>query len=250
MSDLRVDQILFDVTARAAVASSASERVTLPGALCTACAAALPVTGVGLSLMNKQGPAGPVAATDDLAILMEELQFSLGEGPCIDSSTMGRPVLQPQLRATGPDRWPGYGRAAVDAGIEAIFTFPLQIGSIRLGVLDLYRDTPGPLTPAALSEALGFADAAVRILLHLQDQMPLDGDLHPDLASINNRDEVHQATGMIAVQAGVGITDALLLLRARAYAEQSSIMATAHQVITRTLRFPAITTDRPEGCLP
>ncbi len=245
MSDLRVEQILAGILAQAADQSSVSGRVTLPGALCAACAATLPVTGVGLALMDRQGPAGLVAVTDGVVTVMEELQFSLGEGPCLDSSRLGRPVLQPELRVTGPERWPGFGRAAVESGIEAIFAFPLQVGGSRLGVLGLYRDTPGPLSPDALGEALNFADAAVQVLLHLQDQMPLGSDLHPDLAGVNSRVEVHQATGMVAVQACVGVPEALLLLRAHAYAEQRSILATAHDVVTRTLRFPSITTQEP-----
>lgn len=104
-------------------------------------------------------------------------------------------------------------------------------------MLDLYRDTPGMLRPDALREALHFADASVRILLHLQDQMPLGGRLHPDLASLNSRREVHQATGMIAVRAGVNINDALLLLRAHAYSAERSILSVAHEVVTHALRF-------------
>lgn len=229
----RVQQILL--------AAGAADRrgSTLPAVLCKACAAGLPVTGVGLILMNDQGPAGLAAATDGPASTMEELQFTLGEGPCVDASVGGRPVLQPELRKTGPSRWPGFGPAAVDAGIEAIFAFPLQVGSIRLGVLDLYRDVPGTLSDLELAEALAFADAATRVLLHLQDQMPLDAGLHPDLVGgAHHRPEVHQATGMISVQADVGLTEALLLLRARAYSSERSIVDVARDVVARTLRFP------------
>lgn len=208
--------------------------------LCAVCAEALPVTGVALALVDEQGPAGPAVATDGLSKLLEEPQFSLGEGPRFDSSTQARSVLQPQLRATGPARWPGLGRAAVEARIEAIFTFPLQVGSIRLGMLDRYRDTPGMLCPEALREALHFADASVRILLHPQDQMPLGGRLHPDLAGVSSRREVHQATGMIAVRAGVNINDAVLLLRAHAYSAERSILSVDHEVVTPALRFNTV----------
>ncbi len=233
----RVEQIL---TEAAQDVESACGALSLPGVVCAACVSALPVTGAGLVLMSEHGLAGLVGATDVRATVLEELQFNLGEGPCIDASTMGRPVLQPQLRATGTPRWPAFGRDAVDAGVEAIFAFPLQVGRIRLGVLDLYRDTPGTLGAAALREALCFADASLRMLLHLQDQQPLDGQLHPDLASVNSRLAVHQATGMIAVQARVGIADALLLLRARAYCDTRSLAVSAEEVITGTLRFTPV----------
>lgn len=228
----RVTQILE------AAAVGAAKGGTLPQSLCAACAEALPISGVGLALMSERGHEGLVAATDGLATAMEELQFSLGEGPCVDASTVGRPVLQSDLRHSGPQRWPGFGPAALEAGIAAIFALPLQVGRIRLGVLDLYRDAPGPLTPDQLTEALSYADAATAVLLNLQDRQPLNGDLHPDLIDPSqNLAEVHQATGMIAVQAAVGLAEALLLLRANAYGSERSILAAAYDVLHHRLRF-------------
>lgn len=211
---------------------------TLPELLCDRCADALSVTGVGLALMTKEGHEGVVAATDGPARVMEDLQFTLGEGPCVDASTEGRPVLQPDLAKTAPARWPAFGPAVLDAGVAAIFAFPLQVGGIRLGVLDLYRDTAGNLEAGQLSDALVYADAAVVILLHLQNQMGPGDGLHPQLAdALGSRPEVHQATGMIAVQAAVGLAEALLLLRARAFAVERPILDLARDVVGRRLRF-------------
>ena len=159
---------------------------------------------------------------------LEDLQFSLGEGPCVDASELGRPVLQPELSKTAATLWPGFGPAAVDAGIAAIFAFPLHVGGIRLGVLDLYRDAAGTLGVSDLREALSFADAATRVVLHLQDQME---------DRTRYRSEVHQATGMVAVQASVPLRDALLMLRARAYASERKLSDLAHDVVARTVRF-------------
>ena len=98
MTSLRATQILSGVSDGVTAVSG------LPQRLVSACARALPVTGVGLVLMNDAGPAGTVAITDGPAATMEELQFTLGEGPCIDASRTGRPVLQPDLAVTGPAR--------------------------------------------------------------------------------------------------------------------------------------------------
>lgn len=233
MATKRVQEIVA-----AATASAAESGQTISEAVCAACLEAMPVSGVGLALMSARGPEGLVAATDERATTMEELQFNLGEGPCVDASTEGRPVLQPDLIKTAPQRWPGFGPAALEAGIAAIFAFPLQVGRIRLGVLDLYRDTPGGLTPDELSEALAFADAATTLLLDPRAGEPGDGGLHPDLASSSHDvAEVHQATGMIAVQAGVGLTEALLLLRAYSFSSERSLLSVACEVVLRQLRF-------------
>jgi GAF domain len=123
-----------------------------------------------MSLATDAGPAGTVAAPDGPAAAMEELQFTVGEGPCVDSSRTGRPVLAPDLAHTGSGRWPGFSAGALDAGIRAVFALPLQVGAGRVGVLDLYRDRAGALSPEELADALTFADAATTILLHLQGQ--------------------------------------------------------------------------------
>jgi hypothetical protein len=209
--------------------------------LCQDCAETLPITGVGLALMNDSGHQGVVAATDGPARVMEELQFALGEGPCLDASKARSPVLQPDLSRTAVARWPGFGPAALEAGIAAIFAFPLHVGAIRIGILDLYRDTPGSLNPAVFAEALAYADAAVLVLMHLQGQIPPAGELHPALDPIENRAEVHQATGAISVTADVSLAEALLLLRAHAFAAQRPILEAAREVLAGTLRI-----DSPE----
>lgn len=205
----------------------------LPGRLAAACVRSLPVTGVGMALMTEEGPAGIVAATDGAAIELEQLQFTLGEGPCVDASETGRPVLQPDLARTAPLRWPAFAHGALEAGIRAVFAFPLRVGAIRVGVLDLYRDQAGPLSEAELTEALCFADAATLVLLHEQAGSQVRGATPP----FDDRAEVHQATGVISVQASVGLAEALVLLRARAFAEGRPLGEVAQDVLSGGLDF-------------
>jgi GAF domain-containing protein len=211
---------------------------SLPSRLCAACLSALPVSGVGAALMTDDGPSGVVlAATDDRARNVEELQFALGEGPCVEASNGSQPVLEPDLATAGSPRWPRFGAAVHHAGIRAVFAFPLRVGAIRVGVLDLYRDAPGPLTLHELTEALAFADAATAVILHLQDH---DGDTSAEavlIGPIDDRAEVHQATGMITIQLGVSLTEALLRLRAYAYASGRTVSSVAADVVTRRLHF-------------
>jgi hypothetical protein len=209
----------------------------LPGRLVTMCTSCVPVTGAGIIVMADSGPGAMLASTDGPARIMEELQFTLGEGPCVDASTSGRPVLQPELARTGSQRWPAFAAGALDAGVRAIFAFPLQVGGIRVGVLDLYRDVEGSLDDRELALALAFADAATSILLQLQAR-PGSDDREAGLVElIEDRAEVHQATGMVSVQAGRSLAAALVLLRAHSYAAERPILDVARQVIARTLRF-------------
>jgi hypothetical protein len=204
----------------------------LPDRLVRMCARTLPVSGVGLALMTDDGPAGTVAVSDGGALQLEELQFTLGHGPCVDASRTGRPVLAPDLAATSPRTWPEFGAGADAAGLRAVFAFPLRIGGIRLGVLDLYRDIAGELSRKDLADALTYADAATQLLLDLQAQDTARGVRAPHaLPLLDDRAEVHQATGVVSVHAGVSLTQALALLRARAYAEGRPIADLARDVL-------------------
>ncbi|MFG1818235.1 GAF and ANTAR domain-containing protein [Kribbella sp. NPDC049174] len=232
MGSLRVHQILVAVlTAHADAVGSALDR------LCAACVDELPVSGAGLALMTSAGHGGTLAASGGPAEAMENLQNGLGEGPCLDAFRDGRPVLQSDLASTGTALWPGFVSGALEAGVTAAFAFPLQVGAIRLGVLDLYRDATGPLTGAELTLALDFAAAATTLVLDLQNKTA-PGELHPHLAdAAAGHREIHQATGMITVQATVGMTEALLLLRARAYADERPLLDLAKDVVARRLTF-------------
>jgi hypothetical protein len=220
----------------AALAGSA-DVTELPTRLLRACSDALPVTGVGLALMTERGPAGTIAATDGPAAELEDLQFTLGEGPCVDASESGRPVLQPDLAATAPQRWPAFAGGALAAGVRAVFALPLRVGAIRLGVLDLYRDTPGTLSAGELAEALSYSDAATLLLLHLQAGGSVAGPPWESMPVLDDRAEVHQATGVVSVHAGVSLGEALLLLRARAFAEHRAIGDLARDVLDGMVDF-------------
>jgi hypothetical protein len=208
-----------------------------PARLCAECLSALSVSGVGVALMTADGPSGVVlAATDGRARQLEELQFALGEGPCVEASGSGHPVLQQDLAAAGSPRWPRFGAAALEAGVAAIFAFPLRVGAIRVGVLDLYRDTPGPLSAPDLADALAFTDAATVVVLDLQDHEAHSGSTALT-GPIDSQAVVHQATGMITIQLGVNLADALLRLRAHAYATGQTVSTVATDVVNRRLYF-------------
>jgi GAF domain-containing protein len=205
----------------------------LPVRLCAEALSALPVTGVSVALMTAGGPKAIVlAATDRRSRQLEEAQSGFGEGPGVDAFHTGRPVLQPDLAMAGPTRWPKFCKTVVPIGIRAVFAFPLAAGDTPLGTLDLYRDAQGRLTRPELVDALAFADAATVVLLHLRDRSRLDGGRSAVTGPV-----VHDAAGMITVQLGVSHAEALLRLRAHAYATGRTITAVAADVVGRRLHF-------------
>jgi GAF domain/ANTAR domain len=203
--------------------------------LCLALTRALPAAGAGITVMIDHGTQGVAAASDALSSQIEELQFTLGEGPCIEANALQRPVLVADLDGDSAQRWPVYAPAAQVHGVRAVFAFPLQIGAAHLGVLDVYRDRPGPLGREALTLALTFAEVALSTMLDRQARTGPD-EAARDLDDVMlPRMEVYQAQGMLQVQLGVSAGEALTRLRAHAYVHDRGLSDLARDVIDRRL---------------
>jgi ANTAR domain/GAF domain len=220
-----------------AIARDVEDDRVLAGEICRACVQGLDIDGAAMSLLTADPLRETVFASDATADLLEDLQFSLGEGACIDAAVSRRPVLVADMNDPAQTaRWPVYAAAVAEqTGVRAIFALPLQWGAIDVGVLDLYRRAPGALSAAQMRDALSAADAATLILLGLRSD-PGDDDQAWD-RSWGNRAEIHQATGMVVAQLGVSAADALARLRAHAFAEQRLLGDVARDVVARRLCF-------------
>jgi hypothetical protein len=212
--------------------------VTLPD-VCVAAFRAAGVDGAALSIVTRLDRRSLAHASDKLAALLDDQQFSLGEGPCVEAWSSDGMVLVDDLSASGvAARWPMFAPAALGAGALAVFGFPLQMGAIRLGTLGLYRTRSGALTDEQLADTLTLCGAAVAIMLTATNYAP--GDAQPTWlpgAASDGKIEVYQATGMVAVQLGVGLEEAFAALRARAFVQGTPLPEIAREVVNRRLRF-------------
>jgi hypothetical protein len=208
-----------------------------PARLCEACAEVVAVSGAGVMLMSEGIPQGSLCSSNEVSTLIEDLQYTLGEGPCVDAYELDHPVLEPNLAAAGPSRWPAFAPPAVEAGARAMFGFPLQVGAIRLGAMNLYRATAGALHDEQHRDALLMAGVVARAVLAMQAGAP-PGRLGEDLQmGLDLRLVVHQAAGMVSAQLEISIVDAMIRLRAHAYASARTVAAVADDVVARRLRF-------------
>lgn len=216
-----------------------AERAGVPARLCALCTELLPVTGASISLMAPVAAQRLLCSSDDVARQLAEAQYTLGDGPGTHAFSTGAPVFAADLSA-GDDarRWPLFALRALETGAKAVFSFPLGIGAIAAGTLDLYRDSPGSLTEAETGTALLIADAATLGVLRLYagpgetEYAEGDGDMDW-LRGESDHDGVHQATGMVMIQCDVGAEEALLRLRARAFASGVTLSALAREVVER-----------------
>lgn len=198
--------------------------------------AVLPVTGASVSTLGGFLGSQTVASTDKASAWLDELQFDLGEGPCWDAMRLARPVMEPHLLSPqGADRWPAFGRAAQSGAVASIFAFPLTVGNLRFGAIDLYSVAPLTLDHVQTTRATALADVIARRVLRdrISELDVTDDSLLPPLS----RRTVHQATGMVLAQLDIAAEDARLLLHSRAFATDCTVMAVAEDVLSGRIVF-------------
>lgn len=203
---------------------------------CEAIVAATAVDGAALTIVGATGGRLFVHATDVRSFDLDELQFSLGEGPCIEAIATQAPVFADALATpTATERWPGFASAATALGAGAEYTFPLLNDGVSVAVLHTYRRKPSPLHPAQIEAAETLlASFRVRLLRELVEHLSGVDGVPP---GVRDRAEVHQATGMVSIQLGLALGDALARLRAEAFASSVPLTTLAHDVVDRQFRF-------------
>ena len=161
MAGARLQRVLAELSAGGGDAWSSAR-------LCRGCVKITGVNGAGVMLMSGDIPRGSLCSTNEVSQLIEELQYTLGEGPCVDAYRLDQVVAEPDLADPVTRRWPAFTPPALVAGVRALFGFPMRSGTVRLGALNLYRDGPGPLTDDQHADALVVADVAARWVLEAQ----------------------------------------------------------------------------------
>jgi hypothetical protein len=232
-------------------APGAADERELAERVCRACVDGLDVDGAAISLLPTAATRTILAATDATARLLEDLQFSLNEGACMEAAHSGRPVLVPDLHHDHHTaRWPLFAAAVAErTAVGALFALPLQWGAVTLGVLDLYRIAPGQLTDDQWSDLSAVADTTTWLFLGNRTmpvparEVPVapDGSVgHTERwldETTGYRAEVHQATGMVLAQLGCSPTEALARMRGYAFGHDMLLADVAREVVARRLAF-------------
>ncbi len=212
--------------------------------LCDACVVLFDIDAAAISLVFDGSNSGTLGSSSAPARTYDELQFTLGEGPCLDSVASRTPVLVADLADPDEGRWPIYGPALLSYQIRSVFAMPVLVAGEYVGALDFFRAQPGRLEDDHLAGAIVAAELAGVPMLDL-----LDADLQSavnepgsnawsELHSLS-RAEVSQATGMLVAQLGVEPAEALVRLRAHAYATGRSSTDVARDILDRSLRLDA-----------
>jgi hypothetical protein len=225
----------------------APDALTAADRLCRACVRLLDVDGASISVIDGAEMRGTFGSSGGLSRTLDELQFTFGEGPCLDAVTHRRAVLVADLDDAREQRWPALTGALLEHGVRAVFALPIAVSATCLGALDLYRRRSGPLLEPDLSGGRWAARLAARPLLDLMTadvdwQAAGDGAAGWDHLASLERVEVYQATGVLVAALDVSPAEALVRLRAYAIGHSLPISEVAYAVLDRRL-LPSVDGD-------
>lgn len=212
--------------------------------ICEACLTLRGVEAAAISLVYDGANIGTLGASSAAARTFDELQFTLGEGPCLEAVARRAPVVIADLADPSEVRWPIYGPALLAHHIRGVAAMPIVVAGEYVGALDLFRSVPGHFDDDQWAAALMAADLAALPLLDLLDEDLQAAATDPDSLAwtelhVLARAEVGQASGMLIAQLNIGPAQALTRLRAHAYATGVSATETARDIIDRRLRLGA-----------
>ncbi|RXZ48788.1 ANTAR domain-containing protein [Agromyces fucosus] len=212
-----------------------------PDGLAALFVGAFPITGASVSTVGNILGSETLSATDQRALRIDELQFDLGEGPCWDALRSARPVLVPDVRRDAPTIWPAFTAAVLREDLSSIFAFPMTVGPLRLGAVDLYSVAPVRLNPTQTSQVGVMADLVGKQVL--RRALDAVGQHEEDLGNAYSRRFVHQATGVVLAQLGLSPDEARLVIQGHAFAESRTMIDVAQDIVEGRLKF----TNGPTG---
>jgi GAF domain-containing protein len=194
-----------------------------------------PISGATVSTVGSLLGTETLSATDAIAARVDELQFDLGEGPCWDALARGAPVLEPDIRQHPRKIWPAFSPAVAQEDVASLFAYPLMLGTLRIGAVDMYSSSQVELDPHQSLQAQLMAAVVGRHVL--RRAIEESGDEHPTTDNAHSRRLVHQATGMVLAQLRLPADDARLVIHGHAFATNRSTMEVAEDIVNRKLVF-------------
>lgn len=226
-----------DAIARATSAQTGGLEL-LPMLMAQACVEVLPVEGASITVTDDLRV--PLGASDPDAAVVERLQVTLGDGPCLSAMADGQPVSAGLSEIKR--RWPVFHQEFVArTSFRSVASVLLGSHDRRpYGALDLYSTSEEPLEPAVITEVVTDVAASIGTVL-------FDSPAVPDLTWIDTTQAVRRmnvwiAVGILIEHVAVDSVDALALLRGYSYSHSQSLDQTATQLADRQLQLSTLFT--------
>ena len=173
------------------------------------------------------------AYSDDLAALLDEVQYSRGQGPCLQALHTGERVEVPDL--AGESRWPEYCPRALAHGVASSVSLPLRVvDGDTIGALNLYSRQVHTFTETDVRILEGYArqaSTALALMLRISRQRKIEDEVAEGLAT---RTVIDQALGIIMARSKVTASEAFAVLRRASQDRNRKLKDIAADIIRAT----------------
>lgn len=193
----------------------------------------LDVAGAGVMLTDDHGDLRFVSSSDTVLQHLEDLQIELDEGPCLYAYRQAQMIQATDLRDDA--RFPQFGPRAVEVGMLAVFSYPLQYEQQVFGALNLYRKEPGWLDDQQAQLGAAFADISTLYLMHGSDDERREQLNRQLQGALDSRVVIEQAKGFVAACRNLTPSEAFELLRGHARRTGRKLRVVAAEVVEREL---------------
>jgi GAF domain-containing protein len=201
------------------------ELATMAGGLAPAMA------GVGVTVRRGPGPL-TVASSNELASAVDEAQYGLGTGPCLDSLRTGERITVTDMGEV--QEWGAYPGHALDHGVRSSLSVPLTVDGKTIGVLNCYGREPGMFVDDLRGRLVQFAthaELALAVALRSAQQSALVDQLH---TAMQSRTVIDQALGILMARQRCTADEAFALLRSASQSRNRKLADIAADIITTT----------------
>jgi hypothetical protein len=158
----------------------------------------------GISLVRRNGTVETSAASSDLVVEIDRLQYQHGEGPCLSAIRHAEYVYSPDIAED--ERWPAWGREVAErTRIRSMFCFRIFVTGDTLGALNFYAP-----------ERDGFddddRDHGLALAAHAAIAMTAAFEIEHLKRGMDSRNLIGQAQGILMERYGITAEQAFSVL--------------------------------------
>lgn len=208
--------------------------VELLQTLVDTCTEVLETSAAGIVLAAPGGDLEVIATTSEQSRLVEMIQLSSGNGPCVEAFRTGESFALDDLSLVA-ERWPEFHASASEQGFAAVHAFPLRLRGNVLGALNLFYSAPRGLSAEDSSVAQGLADVATIGIL--QERAVRENAIARQQLqnALDSRVIIEQAKGVLAQVHTIDMDAAFTMLRSHARNSRLALREVAQGVVNRTI---------------
>lgn len=201
--------------------------------------------GAGLTLLEADRPQ-TVVATADFVRQVDDVQYGLGEGPCVSAVATGATVTSGNLG--GELQWPHFGPRVGRLGVHSALSLPLLLPDRVLGAMNVYARGRDAFDAHAVRLGEAFAGPAAVSVANAQTLAQAQRLVDQLEQALVSRAEIDQALGVVMSRSGVSAPEAFARLRAISQSRQVKLADVAHQMLEEIAsRARARQTDKGAG---